>query len=215
MRARAVRHRARVTRGRRASQMHTTNAIVQAGVAGALRNLSVNPVHRSAIVEAGGTEALLLAAQVRNHDPNAASRPARVTGQPIHRASAAQIHTGNEKLQKEVQGALRNLQDPASKQGAASNRADQSAPTLPLAAAPAAAPAPAAAWAPPQQPQQDGSKPGVRRMLSSLRPSSPRGRQPTPPKNRSMSRSRSPGSTFLPFGGLSRRLSRQSPTPRS
>ena len=63
-------------------QMHTTNAIVQAGVAGALRNLSVNEANRKLILQAGGVSAL---------------------------DTAQQMHAGNEKLQIEVAGARRNL----------------------------------------------------------------------------------------------------------
>jgi hypothetical protein len=58
------------------------NAIVQAGVAGALRNLSASETTRQAIVAAGGKEAL---------------------------AMATQLHADNERLQAEVAGALRNL----------------------------------------------------------------------------------------------------------
>ena len=62
--------------------MHTTNAIVQAGVAGLMRNLSVSDDNRKQIIVAGGMEALVL---------------------------SSQIHADNEKLQGEVAGALRNL----------------------------------------------------------------------------------------------------------
>ena len=54
----------------------------QAGVAGALRNLSASEATRQAIVAAGGMEAL---------------------------SAAAQLHVDNERLQAEVAGALRNL----------------------------------------------------------------------------------------------------------
>ena len=57
-------------------------ATVQAGVAGALRNLSASEATRQAIVAAGGMEAL---------------------------SAAAQLHADNERLQAEVAGALRNL----------------------------------------------------------------------------------------------------------
>jgi hypothetical protein len=55
---------------------------VQAGVAGALRNLSVTEANRKAIIKCGGMEALVL---------------------------ASQIHAENEKLQSEVAGAPRTL----------------------------------------------------------------------------------------------------------
>ena len=45
--------------------MHTSNATVQAGVAGALRNLAVTEGNRKAIIASGGIEAIVLAAQVR------------------------------------------------------------------------------------------------------------------------------------------------------
>ena len=60
----------------------TTPSTVQAGVAGALRNLSASEATRQAIVAAGGMEAL---------------------------SAAAQLHADNERLQAEVAGALRNL----------------------------------------------------------------------------------------------------------
>ena len=60
----------------------TLCATVQAGVAGALRNLSASEATRQAIVAAGGMEAL---------------------------SAAAQLHADNERLQAEVAGALRNL----------------------------------------------------------------------------------------------------------
>ena len=65
-----------------AATTHAANAIVQAGVAGALRNLSATEATRQAIVAGGGMEAL---------------------------AMATQLHADNERLQHEVAGALRNL----------------------------------------------------------------------------------------------------------
>ena len=66
----------------RASAAHRGSAKVQAGVAGALRNLSASEATRQAIVAGGGMEAL---------------------------AIATQLHADNERLRAEVAGALRNL----------------------------------------------------------------------------------------------------------
>ena len=62
--------------------MCTSLHLLQAGVAGALRNLSTSEAARAAIVAGGGVEAL---------------------------AVAARLHADNGRLQAEVAGALHNL----------------------------------------------------------------------------------------------------------
>ena len=95
---------------------------MQAGVAGALRNLSVTEANRKMIVVSGGMEALVL---------------------------ASQIHADNEKLQSEVAGALRNLageKTPAEKEAEEAKKvadaAAQSSAATPAVAKPGGGPTP-------------------------------------------------------------------------
>jgi len=98
---------------------------VQAGVAGALRNLSVSPQIAQLIVEKNAIQSLVQAAQVhttnaivqagvagalRNLSVNEANRKAIIQcGGVAALDLAAQLHADNEKLQVEVAGARRNL----------------------------------------------------------------------------------------------------------
>ena len=65
-----------------AANKHISNAIVQAGVAGALRNLAIDEANRKLIVDAGGITTL---------------------------DAAATMHKDNQRVQGEITGAKRNL----------------------------------------------------------------------------------------------------------
>jgi hypothetical protein len=118
------------------SFQHLESAEVQAGVAGALRNLSVSPSIAQLIVEKNAIQSLVQAAQahstnaivqagvagaLRNLSVNESNRKQIIAcGGIAALDKAAELHAENEKLQIEVAGARRNLlgDSPAKRPGA-------------------------------------------------------------------------------------------------